>query len=189
METPGVICEFGVHWGATLAELINLRGIYEPFNSSRTIIGFDTFEGFLPPSHNDGGNSSAGDYSSVEGFEKILDEVLSLHESFSPLNHNKKFELVKGDAAVTIDAWLEENPHAIIAMAIFDMDLFDPTVSVLKKIIPRLTKGSILVFDELNCKAFPGETLALDKVMGLNNIKLHKSKLQPYASWIEYGEI
>ena len=46
LEKPGVICEFGVQWGASLAQLINLRGIYEPYNISRLIYGFDTFEGF-----------------------------------------------------------------------------------------------------------------------------------------------
>ena len=38
--------EFGVRWGQNLITLNNLRGIYEPFNHSRKIIGFDTFEGF-----------------------------------------------------------------------------------------------------------------------------------------------
>ncbi|WP_197504820.1 hypothetical protein [Comamonas aquatica] len=46
VNTPGVICEFGVQWGATMTTLTNLRSIYEPFNISRKIIGFDTFEGF-----------------------------------------------------------------------------------------------------------------------------------------------
>ena len=42
----GVICEFGVQWGAGLSTLINLRGIYEPYNHTRKVFGFDTFEGF-----------------------------------------------------------------------------------------------------------------------------------------------
>lgn len=39
----GVIMEFGVRWGQNLVTLNNLRGIHEPFNYSRKIIGFDTF--------------------------------------------------------------------------------------------------------------------------------------------------
>src|SRR5512142_97379 len=46
VEIPGVICEFGVQWGAGMALLMNLRGMYEPYNVQRRIIGFDTFEGF-----------------------------------------------------------------------------------------------------------------------------------------------
>ncbi len=35
-----------MRYRASLAILSNFRGIYEPYNFSRKIIGFDTFEGF-----------------------------------------------------------------------------------------------------------------------------------------------
>lgn len=188
LDVPGVVCEFGVHWGATMSQLINFRSMYEPFNVSRTIVGFDTFEGFMGVDQKDGGFSKKGDYSSVGGYEQTLERVLSLHESFAPLSHIKKFELVKGDASLTIDGWLENNPHAVIAMAIFDMDLYKPTKDVLEKIKPRLTRGSLLVFDELNCQYFPGETRAIDEVFGLNNLKLKRTPLQPFCAWAIFGE-
>jgi hypothetical protein len=188
VDVPGVVCEFGVQWGATLAQLINLRNIYEPFNASRVIYGFDTFEGFISTSEKDGGFSNNGDYSSTGGYESLLEEILFLHESFSPMPQIKKYELIKGDASVTVEGWLRNNPHAIISMAIFDMDLYEPTKEVLKKITPRLTKGSLLVFDELNCKHFPGETSALDEIVGINNVRLYRTPLQPYCAWAIYGE-
>lgn len=188
IDIPGVICEFGIQWGATLAQLINLRGIYEPYNHSRKIFGFDTFEGFAAIDKKDGGFSNVGDYSTKENYEETLEKLLSLHESFSPVSHVKKYELVKGDASKTIDAWLEKNPHAIISMAIFDMDVYKPTKDVLEKIIPRLTKGSLLVFDELNCEHFPGETMALNEVLGLNKLSLKRFPHQPYCAWAVFGE-
>src|ERR1700722_20269565 len=54
VEIPGVICEFGVQRGAPMAQLINFRGIYVPFNHSRKIVGFDTFEGFPYVDEKDG---------------------------------------------------------------------------------------------------------------------------------------
>ena len=39
-------------------------------------------------------------------------------------------------------------------MAIFDMDIYKPTKDALNAIKSRFTKGSVLVFDELNCKEF-----------------------------------
>ena len=42
----GEVMEFGVRWGPNLALLISLRGIYEPYNYTRKITGFDTFSGF-----------------------------------------------------------------------------------------------------------------------------------------------
>ncbi|MBU2427858.1 MAG: hypothetical protein KKA56_13350 [Gammaproteobacteria bacterium] len=47
IDKAGIIVECGVHYGASLSILSNLRGIYEPYNFSRKIIGFDTFEGFV----------------------------------------------------------------------------------------------------------------------------------------------
>ncbi|OIN56369.1 TylF/MycF/NovP-related O-methyltransferase [Arsenicibacter rosenii] len=188
VDVPGVICEFGVQWGATLAQLINLRGMYEPFNHSRKIFGFDTFEGFSVVDSKDGDFSKVGDYATTEKYEETLDKLLTLHESFSPIPHVKKFELIKGDASITIDGWLTNNPHAIVAMAIFDMDVYKPTKDVLEKILPRLTKGSLLVFDELNCPHFPGETLAVNEVLGLNNLSLKRFAHQPYSAWAVFGE-
>jgi hypothetical protein len=188
IDIPGVICEFGVQWGATIAQLINLRGIYEPFNHSRKIFGFDTFEGFPTLDPKDGDFSRIGDYSTAAEFEQTLEAILKIHESFSPLSHIKKYELVKGNVCLTIHDWLKQYPHAIISMAIFDMDVYRPTKEVLQNIIPRLTKGSLLVFDELNCQHFPGETAAVDEVLGLNNISLRRYAHQPYCAWAVFGD-
>ena len=188
IDVPGVICEFGVQWGATLAQLINFRGIYEPYNHSRRIFGFDTFEGFAVVDKKDGRHSKTGDYATSAGYEATLTRLLSLQESFSPISHLRKFELIKGDASKTVDRWLEDNSGAIISMAIFDMDVYQPTKEVLRKIVPRLTRGSLLVFDELNCPHFPGETLAVDEVLRINHLKLRRFPHQPYCAWAVYGE-
>lgn len=188
LDTPGVVCEFGVQYGATLSLLLNLRSILEPYNRSRIIYGFDTFSGFPDVDIKDGKHTSIGDYSTPLNYDEKLSRLLELQESFAPMNSIKKYQLIKGDATKTIDDWLEDNPHAIISLAIFDMDIYKPTKIVLQKIIPRLVRGSILVFDELNCNVFPGETRAVDEVLGLNNLKLYRSKYQPYGAWAVFGE-
>ena len=102
LNVHGVVMEFGVRWGQNLALFESLRGIYEPYNYSRKIIGFDTFEGF-PSVHAKDGSDTAireGSYSVTEGYENFLSELLELHEQESPIGHIKKFELVKGDAKV-----------------------------------------------------------------------------------------
>jgi hypothetical protein len=186
INVPGVICEFGVHWGATLATMANLRAIHEPYNHSRTLIGFDTFSGFAGVHAADGGFSSEGDYSTSSGYEDELAEILSIHESFAPISQIRKFELVKGDVVETLPQWLDDNTHAIVAMAIFDMDIFQPTRAALEKILPRLVKGSMLVFDELNCKHFPGETKAVMEVLGLNNLRLERFPHQPFCAFAQF---
>jgi hypothetical protein len=183
INVPGVICEFGVQYGATLSTLTNLRSIYEPFNYSRRIYGFDTFKGLLQTSVVDGKLATDGDYAVTNGFESTLEEILYLLEADSPMSHIKKFELIKGDATQTVDHWLKDNPHVVISMCIFDMDIYAPTKNVLEKIISRLTKGSILVFDEINHDLFPGETIAVDEVLKLNKIRLQRTPLQTHSAW------
>ena len=181
---PGCILEFGVQWGATMAQLISLRGIYEPYNHLRHIYGFDTFEGFVNTNKDkDGSHLSDGDYIVYDGYENQLAEILSLHEANCPISHIQKFSLIKGDASFTSKKWVEDNPHAIVAMVIFDMDIYQPTKDALEAVIPRLAKGSILVFDELNCPQFPGETQALEEVLEINQLKLQHDAHQPSCAW------
>ena len=185
MPCSGSICEFGVHYGASLATLINLRSIKEPNNYSRHVYGFDTFEGFKGVTEGKDAESIDGDFNVAQDYEKILNEILTVQESLSPNNHIKKFSLIKGDASETINDWLKENPHSIISMAIFDMDIYKPTRDVLHAIKDRFSKGSIIVFDELNCPHFPGETEALIEVFGMNTIEVKRSPFLPYNSYVK----
>ncbi len=174
LKKPGVIMEFGVEFGSTLNLLSNLRSIYEPYNYSRKIIGFDTFSGFtskLSPEEKKIGWKK-GDYSVPKNYKNDLEKILSFNEQVSVLNHIKKFDLVEGDASKTLPKYLKKNQQTIISLAIFDMDVYKPTKIILNKIKKRLFKGSVLVFDELNHPEFPGETLALLDSIGLKNIKL-----------------
>lgn len=185
----GCILEFGVQWGATLSQLISLRGIYEPYNHTRHIFGFDTFKGFVNSDKiKDGSNHEDGDYTVAKDYELDLEKILKLHEQNCPLSHIQKFSLIKGDASITSKKWVDENPHAIVAMAIFDMDIYKPTRDALEAIKPKLAKGSVLVFDELNEPLWPGETEALNEVLKLNNLRLHHDPHQPGCAWAIWGE-
>lgn len=186
VDVAGVICEFGVQWGATMTTLTNLRGIYEPYNHSRRIVGFDTFAGFVGVAAEDGDAVVDGGYATDVGYEAELAEVLTIHESFSPIAQIRKFELVKGDVCETLPAWLERNPAPVVAMAIFDMDIYRPTKAALEAIVPRLVKGSLLVFDEMTHPEFPGEMQAVQQVLGLNRLRLQRSPLQPYCAFAEF---
>ena len=178
--------EFGVRWGQNLALFDSFRGIYEPYNYTRKIIGFDTFEGLVGTSAEDGKADiiTEGAYSVTEGYESYLDQLLDCHAQESPVSHIKKHALVKGDASKTIGQYLEKNPETIIALAYFNMDIFQPTVNCLEAMKGYLTKGSIIGFDELNCPHFPGETLALKKALGLDKYRLVRHPHNPYPAYL-----
>jgi len=180
----GIIMEFGVRWGQNLSLFSSFRGIYEPYNYNRKIVGFDTFSGFPVIDDKDGKNVKVGDYSVTSGYEDYLEKVLLYHESESPIGHKKKFDLVKGDASKTIKEYLAAHPETIVAMAYFDFDIYKPTRDCLEAIKPHLSKGSLLAFDELNYTPFPGETLAFNEVFGINNYTIRRSPVTPLCSYI-----
>lgn len=185
LQVHGVIMEFGVRWGQNLVTLNNLRGIHEPYNHSRKIIGFDTFEGFPSVDSKDGSHAiiANGAFSVTKDYEKYLEQVLNYHEQECPLNHIKKNSLVKGDATVTLAKYLKDHPETIIAFAYFDFDIYEPTKKCLELIKPHLVKGSVIGFDELIDPQFPGETVALREVMGLNNVRVQRNSFSGIQSY------
>lgn len=109
----GMIMEFGVRWGQTLSLMSALRGIFEPFNRHRKIVGFDTFAGFSGMEAKDGENCQCkdGSFSVTPGYDAYLGQILGLQEQLNPINHLTKYELVKGDAAHTIPDYLGRHPE------------------------------------------------------------------------------
>ena len=185
IDTMGVIFEFGTRWGQNMAIWTALRGIYEPYNRHRKIIGFDTFEGFPSVHENDGMSvlMKEGNLALPKDYDIYLDALLTEQENDNPLSHIKKFDIVKGDAIKTVPEYLNNNPHTIISLAYFDFDIYMPTHNCLINIKDRLVKGSIVAFDELNDKDSPGETTALMDAIGLNRVRLKKYR---YASRVSY---
>ena len=181
----GVVMEFGVRWGQTLSLLSALRGIYEPFNRHRKIVGFDTFVGFVGMSEEDGEQCKCveGSFSVSKSYEKHLEGVLSLQEALNPMSHIQRFELVKGNAETTIPKYFMDNPESVVSMAILDFDIYRPTKVALENIRDRMPKGSILVFDELCDPYFPGETLAVDEVFGIKNLKIERLPITARISY------
>jgi hypothetical protein len=156
----------------------NLRAVYEPYNYTRRVIGFDTFTGYTSISDKDGTSDfvSEGAYSVSGDYLDYLRQVLDYHQGENTMSHIKKYELVKGDATKTINQYLEKHTETIIALAYFDMQLYEPTKKCLEAIRPYLTRGSVIAMDELNIEEFPGETVAFREVFGLDKYKIVRSK-------------
>ena len=190
IDVQGVVFDLGTRWGQNMSLFSSLRGIYEPYNRHRKIIGFDTFEGFVEITPEDGGSNlmNTGNVTVSPNYENYLNEIMECHEQDNPLSHIKKFSIIKGDANNTVQDYLEAHPETIISLAYFDFDVYKPTAKVLETIIPRLTRGSVLGFDELNDPDSPGETIALMEKIGLNNIKLRRYRYSSRVSYFVFGE-
>lgn len=166
-DVPGVIMEFGVHRGRHIATLTALRAVHEPYNPHRRIIGFDTFTGFPDVSDHDTTQSAVrGRFKLGSDYPDHLRSVLDAHECDEPLGHIRRTLLVQGDVRETLPQYLADNPQTVVALAYFDLDLYEPTLAALKAIRPHLTRDSILAFDELAHAKWPGETSALRDWLG-----------------------
>src|SRR3989338_1750944 len=185
VDVPGAVFEFGTRWGQNVALFSALRGIYDPFNRHRKIVGFDTFTGFPEVSLEDGKSEmmQKGNLILTKDYYEYLAEIMENHEQENPLSHIKKYELIKGDANLEIITYFKEHPETIVALAFFDFDIYKPTKKCLQTIKPHLVKGSILAFDEVNDPDSPGETIALDEVFGLNNIHLKRHRFTSRTSY------
>ncbi len=189
LEIPGYVMTFGTWWGQDVIAFESLRAIYEPYNYTRRVIGFDTFSGYTIPSEKDKASSviTEGNYDTPENYEKYLSALMDYHESENAMSHIKKHEIIKGDAATTTAEFLTKNPETLVALAYFDMALYEPTKAALAAIKPRLIKGSILAFDELNAGEYPGETLAVLETLDLKNYSVKRSKILPDRSYVFFA--
>jgi hypothetical protein len=189
LKTNGVIMEFGCRWGRNLALFTTFRNIHEPYNIYRKIIGFDTFEGFPSVSAKDGKSDEikTGAYSVPSDYSIYLDELLSTHEQLGPRSHVKKYEIIKGDVIQTLPQYLEEHTGTMIALAYFDLDLYEPTKKCLELIRPYLIRNSIVGFSNLGNDHLPGETQALKEAWGLSGFKIIRDPMFTQHSYLVIG--
>ena len=184
----GCIVECGVFMGGGLFTWAQLSSIYEPINHNRKIIGFDTFSGFPTLTNKDlSASDTEQEYKRSGAYNFEADDELlfcaELHNINRPLGHIPNIELIKGDAINTIPNHLEKNSHIVVSLLYLDFDLYEPTKLALELFIPRMPKGGVLVFDELNQKQWPGETLAVLETVGINNIKIQRFSFTPSLSY------
>jgi len=186
LNTHGVIMEFGVRWGHNMALFTTFRSLYEPYNVSRKIIGFDTFEGFPDVAPEDGASDTVhvGSFSVTPDYENYLGQILSAHENLAPRSQIKKHALVKGNVVETLPRYLKDHPETIIALAYLDLDLYEPTKKCLEFIRPHLAKNSVVGFDELVLDEFPGETQALKDAWGLSDFEIVRDPVSTQQSYI-----
>ena len=187
LNVQGSIIECGVYLGGGMMGFAQMSAIFEPVNYQRKIIGFDTFEGFAEltdqdqtgtSSHSKPGGLSVG----TETYDD-LQSCIDLYDSNRFLNHIPKASVVKGDIKETVPQYLKENPHTVVSLLYLDVDVYEPTKVAIEHFFPRMPKGAIIAFDEINNERWPGETLAALETIGLNNLRIERFPFEPNLSF------
>ncbi len=187
VNIKGSIVECGVDEGFGVMAFAQFSAIMEPYHYFRKIIGFDTFSGFPSISQKDKNNKDSRKGSFKRNYNTFDDLKRSI-KAFDKnrfLNNKSKIELVKGDAIMTIPKYLKKNKHLLISLLWLDFDIYEPTKVALENFLPVMPKGSIIVFDELNNKEWPGETLAFLEQKKIRYKKLERINFEPNLSFIE----
>lgn len=189
LEVNGSIVECGVLHGAGTLAWAKFSSIFEPANHTRRVIGFDTFAGF-PSLH--GNDTRTGRFTQLQtgglagsAYESV-DRAIKIFDLNRAVAHIPKVELVRGDFMQTAEHYVADNPHLVVALLYLDFDLFEPTKKALEVFVPRMPKGAIIAFDELNASIFPGETIAVDQVLGLSRLRIRRF---PFDSYVSYAVI
>ncbi len=184
LPVKGSVIECGVWRGFSLMAWAKLSTMLEPENLTRRIYGFDTFEGF--PSVHDIDQSAFKTNERGELNSDSYDELFQLIKEYDAdrfLGHIGKVELIRGDMAKTIPEFIERHQHLMVSLLFIDCDLYEPTKTALEHFLPRMPKGAIVAFDDLDNPIWPGETLAILETVGLNKLKLQRLEWDPYIAY------
>jgi hypothetical protein len=195
LNIQGSIVECGVQYGGGLMSFAQLSTICEPYNFQRRIIGFDSFAGFPSIDKNDTAGEErnksrhlkVGGFAAPEAYED-LETWIRLYNENRYLNHINKVELVRGDFMETGPAYLAANPQLVISCLYLDFDIYAPSKLALEIMLPRIPRGGILVFDELNEAVFPGETVAAYECDLISKLKIQRFQFEPRISYAVIGD-
>jgi len=185
LSVKGSIIECGVKTGKGLITWAKLSSILEPINISRRIYGFDTFKGYPSISKKDStfyvNSHKVGDMGS--DYYDELKEIIKIYNSNRPLGHIEKVYLIKGDACKTIPQFIEKNPHILVSLLYINFDIYEPTSTAIKYFYPRIPKGGIIIFGEVDDLIWPGETIAMMEQLGVGNLRLQRIVYEPYMAF------
>ena len=188
----GDIIECGVFKGVSLCRFAMFRDLFGNYNSKR-IIGFDTFSKFPETKVNVKSNDKHYDSKPTywkdddEGRKKhieISQESISKEQLYDVLHHKNinELELVEGDITETIPKYVKEHPDLKISLLNLDVDIYEPTVTILEYLYPRIEKGGVLILDDY--EKFPGETKAIDDYFKGKNVEIKKFSFCTYPRFI-----
>jgi Macrocin-O-methyltransferase (TylF) len=186
LDVCGYVVECGVFLGGGLLGWGQLSTIFEPLNHVRRVVGFDSFSGFPRVDAKDQTESNPG-FARPGGvaapyYDEVM-EAIRIYDISRPIGHIPRIEVVKGNALETMPQYVQDNPHLIVSLLYLDFDIYEPTKKAIETFLPRMPKGAVIAFDELNHKAWPGETLAVLETVGLRNLRLKRFPWQPQLSY------
>lgn len=165
---PGVIIECGVFKGLSFTLFSEFREILDN-SRSRKIIGFDSFAEF-PDTSFEADKEFRNDFIKNAGSQSISRDQL-IHV----LMHKKVYsniELIEGNITETVPEYVKQHPDLKISLLNLDTDIYEPAVTILEHLYPKIVEGGILLLDDYGVTV--GETKAVDDYFAGKDVKIQK---------------
>ncbi|OLS25561.1 MAG: Demethyldecarbamoylnovobiocin O-methyltransferase [Candidatus Heimdallarchaeota archaeon LC_2] len=176
IELPGHVLEFGVYKGASLIRMLTFREMLES-QYSRKIVGFDAFGKF--PSVKD-----QDDQKFIKRFEDAGGDGISKNDLEVALGKKgfTNYELIEGDIHETLPNYLREHPELRISLLHIDVDVYEPTETILSSLLNHVVRGGVIMLDDYNTVS--GETKAVDDYFSKTDVIIKKLPISHIPSFI-----
>jgi|TARA_B100000780_G_C21107521_1_gene447338 hypothetical protein len=177
-DLPGAFVECGLFKGVSFLRFAMFRAIFGN-ESALKMIGFDVF-GEFPDS------SFAEDQKYIDKFvNEAGSQSISEDQLWSLLQEkgiDKNVELIAGDICQTVPDYLLKESSLRISLLNLDVDIYEPSVTILENLWPRIVKGGILILDDYG--KFTGETNAVDEFFKGKDVSIERFPFCQFPSFI-----
>ena len=149
-KVPGDFLELGCHTGYTASQVIrrvNFKSLKKKYYL------YDQF---------DAENFSPGMRMKAHNDPLMYEGVVKKFREYSFVS------IIKG----TVPASLKKGFPEAVAFAHIDMNHPNPESAALEKVLPRLSKGGIIIFDDYGWWSYSAQKIALDKIMTLHDYEI-----------------
>lgn len=178
LSVPGAIVECGIFKGASFLYLSAFRKLYN-LETDKRMIGFDVF-GQFPDTEFVEDKSKRDAFIEEAGSEGISKE--QLEDLLSKKKCDRNVDLIKGDVCRTVPHFVADHPNLQISFLNLDTDIYEPAVTILEHLYPRLSSGGVLLLDDYG--VFPGETKAVDDYFKQKNVKIEELPFRETPKYI-----
>ncbi len=168
LDLPGHVVECGVFKGASLSRFAIFRSLLGNLYSKK-IIAFDVF-GKFPETQFQGDVKAREKFVREAGEQSI--SVEQMREVLDRRGIGQSVELVPGDITLTVPEYVKDKPELKISLLNLDTDIYEPAVTILDHLFPRIVRGGILILDDYG--TFPGETKAVDEYFKNLHVRVQK---------------
>jgi len=156
-NVPREIVECGVFKGASLVRLATFRKIKSlPFG--KKIVGFDTF-GEFPETNYENDKKKRENYINKAGSKSL--SIDQLEKVLDNKNIGESVDLVKGNIRNTVPKYLERNPELRISLLHVDVDIYEPSVTIMQNLFEKVVEKGVVIFDDYG--DFDGESKAVEE--------------------------